>query len=110
MSKPSNSYKSFIPKLYFFFLGLNTLHVPPITVSNPSENLGITEKMFDMSPTIDIAELLIPAKQSPKEEPINEAPCEPRKGIFIHISLEFVQAQTSSTIVNGKHFGKHEIP
>lgn len=71
--------------------GLNTLHVPPITVSNPSENLGITDKMFDMSPTIDIAEMLIPAtKQSPKEEQISEPPCEPRKGLVREL-LAFVR-------------------
>lgn len=32
-----------------FFSALNTLHVPPITVSNPSENYGYTEKVFNIS-------------------------------------------------------------
>lgn len=60
-------------------------------MSNPSENLGITEKMFDMSPTLDTAEFLIPAtKQSPKEEPIIETPCEPRKGLVREL-LAFVR-------------------
>lgn len=65
--------------------------MPPITVSNPSENLGIIEKMFDMSPTLDTADFLIPAtKQSPKEEPIMETPCEPRKGLVREL-LAFVR-------------------
>lgn len=64
------------------------MHVPPITVSNPSENLGITEKMFDMSPTVDIAEYSIQA--SKQEEPTVEAPSEPRKGLVREL-LAFVR-------------------
>lgn len=66
--------------LFLSFIGLNTLHVPPITVSNPSENLGITEKVFDMSSSLETADLYIPTnKPSPKEEASAEIPAEPRK-------------------------------
>lgn len=65
--------------------------MPPITVSNPSENLGITEKIFDMSPTVDTAEFLMPAtNNSSREEPTVEAPCEPRKGLVREL-LAFVR-------------------
>lgn len=71
--------------------------MPPITVSNPSENLGITEKIFDMSPTADTAEFLLPAaKNSSKEEPIVEAPCEPRKGLVREL-LAFVRKPSKKT-------------
>ncbi|XP_031630534.1 serine-enriched protein isoform X2 [Contarinia nasturtii] len=60
--------------------GLNTLHVPPITVSNPSESCGITEKMYDVSssPEIPTSDTGAQNKQSPKEEQPVEVN-EPRK-------------------------------
>lgn len=66
-------------------------------MSNPSENLGITEKVFDMSPTNDTAEFSVPAtKHSPKEEPMIEAPCEPRKGLVREL-LAFVRKPSKKT-------------
>lgn len=72
--------------------------MPPITVSNPSENLGITEKMFDMSPNVDTVEFLLPAAESsPKEDPMNGAPSEPRKGLVREL-LAFVRKPSKKTV------------
>lgn len=57
-------------------IGLNTLHVPPITVSNPSESCGITEKMFEISEKSMISEIIVPIGVLPQAE---EPPPEPRK-------------------------------
>lgn len=69
----------------FLIQGFNTLHVPPITVSNPSESCGITEKMFDFNTPLEKAsssEIYLPINKpstSPKEEPPAEVQPEPRK-------------------------------
>lgn len=67
----------------YFNIGLNTLlHVPPITVSNPSESCGITEKVFDLSSSLEVttSDICVPiSKQFSKEEPPNDVTPEPRK-------------------------------
>lgn len=67
--------------MLLFIVGLNTLlPVPPITVSNPSESCGITEKVFDFSSSLETTDIFVPInKQSSKEEPAGDAPTEPRK-------------------------------
>lgn len=69
--------------MLLFIIGLNTLlPVPPITVSNPSESCGITEKVFDFSSSLEMTttDISVPInKQSSKDEPANDAPTEPRK-------------------------------
>lgn len=67
-----------------FITGLNTLHVPPITVSNPSESCGILEKVFDVSSSFEAttSETYLPSI-NPSTIPNEDAPVdlqpEPRK-------------------------------
>lgn len=69
--------------VYFLNIGLNTLlHVPPITVSNPSESCGITEKVFDFSSSLEVTttDICVPInKQFSKEDNPQDAQPEPRK-------------------------------
>lgn len=56
--------------------------MPPITVSNPSESCGITEKVFDFNTPHEQTELFLPITKplTPKEEPPADVPPpEPRK-------------------------------
>lgn len=82
-----HSIQSQIPSI----IGLNTLHVPPITVSNPSDSCGITEKVFDICTSLEVSTSetqLASTKSSPP--PIEPEPRKEQRSVMREL-LAFVR-------------------
>lgn len=82
-------------------IGMNTLHIPPITVSNPSETCAIIEKTFESSSNGDnstlIAEIVVPTNFNatagtslPHSPPTEQPPRKEQRSVMREI-LAFVR-------------------
>lgn len=82
-------------------IGMNTLHIPPITVSNPSETCAIIEKTFESSTNGDnsspITEIIVPtnvntsaATNVPQSTPSEQTPRKEQRSVMREI-LAFVR-------------------